>query len=140
MVAVGGYVSNRGTLVDASGNKITPYQHNDNPGIFCFYYSGLTTSVDENKKNINNTFNLSQNYPNPFNPITTINYSIPKQSHVTIKIFDVLGNELTTLINEEKFAGNYSVKFNASAFSSGVYFYRMESGSYIQTKKLILIK
>jgi len=139
MISELGYLSNRGTLMDAIGNKITPYEI-DFGGIFCFYYSGLTTSVEENKKNISNTFNLSQNYPNPFNPVTTINYSIPKQSHVTIKIFDVLGNELTTLINEEKFAGNYSVKFNASAFSSGVYFYKIQAGNFVKTKKMILMK
>ena len=81
-----------------------------------------------------------QNYPNPFNPITTIDYSIPKESFVTIKVYDMLGREVATLINEEKNAGEYSVKFNGSILASGVYLYRMKAGNFIQTKKMILMK
>ena len=81
-------------------------------------------------------FNLSQNYPNPFNPTTTIQYSIPKESFVTIKVYDVLGKELTTLVNERKPEGNYHVDFNASNFPSGIYFYRMQAGSFASTKEI----
>ena len=86
-------------------------------------------------------YSLEQNYPNPFNPSTIISYSVPSTSLVTIKVYDVLGREILTLVNENKSAGNYSVQFNASSkFPSGVYFYRMQAGSFVQTKKLILMK
>ncbi len=83
---------------------------------------------------------LYQNYPNPFNPTTTINFSVPNLSFVTLKIFDVLGNEITTLVNEEKPMGNYEVEFDATNLSSGVYFYRLQASDFIDTKKMILLK
>jgi len=86
------------------------------------------------------SFSLQQNYPNPFNPTTTINYSVPKTSMVTIRVFDVLGREVATLVNENKPVGNYSVQFNANKLTSGVYFYKMEAGSFTQTKKIVLLK
>jgi len=86
------------------------------------------------------SYSLSQNFPNPFNPETSIRYSIPIQSHVTIKIYDVLGREVTTLINEEKSVGNYEVKFNSTQFASGVYFYRLQADDYTATKKMIVLK
>jgi hypothetical protein len=85
-------------------------------------------------------FQLEQNYPNPFNPSTKINYSIPQQGNVTLKVYDVLGNEVATLINEEKSAGNYEVNFNDSGLSSGVYLYKIQAGSFIESKKMILIR
>jgi hypothetical protein len=85
------------------------------------------------------TFNLEQNYPNPFNPTTTIKFSIPKQSYVTLKVYDILGREVATLINEEKLAGNYEVKFNKQ-LSSGIYFYQLKAGNFTATKKLLLLK
>jgi hypothetical protein len=86
------------------------------------------------------TFLLYQNFPNPFNPSTTISYSVPKNSFVTIKVYDILGKEITTLVNGEKSAGNYSLQFNGNGLSSGIYFYRMQAGSFVQTKKLLLLK
>jgi hypothetical protein len=85
-------------------------------------------------------FELYNNYPNPFNPATTIDYSIPKTSLVTIKVFDILGREVKTLVNEEKTSGNYSIKFNESGLASGVYFYRLQSGDFVSTKKMLLLK
>jgi len=85
-------------------------------------------------------YSLTQNYPNPFNPSTTINYSIREKGLVNLKVFDILGNEVATLANENQEAGNYSVKFNASHLPSGIYFYRMTSGKFTATKKLILLK
>ena len=87
-------------------------------------------------------FKLDQNYPNPFNPTTTINYSVPKTSFVIIKVYDVLGNEVATLVNEEKKAGNYRTQLTTGSkqWASGVYFYRMSAGSFTETKKLILMK
>ena len=85
-------------------------------------------------------FSLSQNYPNPFNPSTTIKYSIPKLSFVTLKVYDILGKEVSTLINEEKPAGIYQVEFKAANLPSGVYFYSIRAGKYVETKKMILMK
>lgn len=85
-------------------------------------------------------YELGQNYPNPFNPVTKVKYSVPKQSFVLIKIYDILGREVKTLVNEMKSAGNYEIEFNASHFASGVYFYRMESGEFTDVKKLVLLK
>lgn len=102
------------------------------------HYSG-TTSVEEND-NIPIEFSLFQNYPNPFNPNTTIKFSIPSRQFVTIKVFDLLGREIETLVNEEKSIGNYELKFDGSNLTSGVYFYRLHANNFSETKKLILIK
>jgi hypothetical protein len=86
------------------------------------------------------TFVLEQNYPNPFNPTTVVRYQLPVASSVKLTIYDVLGREVSVLVNEKKNAGTYEVKFDAAGLSSGVYFYRLEAGSYIQTRKLMLLK
>jgi hypothetical protein len=83
---------------------------------------------------------LAQNYPNPFNPTTTINYQLPTQAHVTLKIFDVLGREVATLVNKVEEAGYKSVNFDASKLPSGVHFYRIQAGSFVQTNKMLLMK
>jgi len=85
-------------------------------------------------------FELSQNYPNPFNPVTTINYQISELSYVTLKVYDALGTVVATLVNEEKSVGSYEVEFNAITLPSGIYFYKLQSGSFIETKKLVLMK
>ncbi|MBK9097852.1 MAG: choice-of-anchor D domain-containing protein [bacterium] len=85
-------------------------------------------------------YSLEQNYPNPFNPTTTISYSLKETGVVSLKVFDILGNEVTTLINEEMSAGTYQYKFDASALSSGIYFYTLKAGNFLSTKKMILLK
>lgn len=85
-------------------------------------------------------FSLNQNYPNPFNPSTTISYSIPEKSFVTIRVYDVLGNLVTSLVNSQMEAGEHSVNFNASSLSSGIYYYQITAGNNIATKKLMLLK
>jgi photosystem II stability/assembly factor-like uncharacterized protein len=97
-------------------------------------------SVDNYTSNLPNSFILSQNFPNPFNPFTKIKYSVPQISQVQIKIYDVLGNEIETLVNEEKPAGTYEVTWNAANLPSGVYFYQLWAGDFVDTKKMILIK
>jgi hypothetical protein len=99
-----------------------------------------TTSAPDEAVGIPTVYSLSQNYPNPFNLATTIEYQIPKQSLVKLTIFDLLGREITTLVNEQKGAGTYSVKFEASSLPSGVYFYKLTAGGYTQTRKLLLLK
>jgi hypothetical protein len=81
-----------------------------------------------------------QNYPNPFNPTTTISYQIPVSSHVILKIFDILGREVATLMNQRKDAGRYSVQWDATRFPSGVYFNTLQAGEYRDTKRMMLLK
>jgi hypothetical protein len=91
-------------------------------------------------------FSLEQNYPNPFNPTTKIKYTVPvtlsevEGSLVTLKVYDVLGNEIATLVNEEKPAGSYEVEFDGNNLPSGIYFYQLQAGQFTQTKKMLLIK
>jgi aminopeptidase N len=97
------------------------------------------TDVTETTENFF-TFNLGTNYPNPFNPSTTISFSIPERAGVTLRIYDILGNEIATLVNEEREGGNYTINFDASDLTSGIYFYRLTSGGISQSKKMLLIK
>lgn len=99
-----------------------------------------TTSNTENQFADVRNFALLQNYPNPFNPTTTIKYSLPQNCHVNITVYDELGREAEKLVDEEKSAGNYEIKFNGSNLASGVYFYRLQTGSFSESKKLILLK
>lgn len=97
------------------------------------------TGVKEITSNTPETFLLTA-YPNPFNPSTTIRYQIPEMSFVTIKVYDVLGNEIATIVNEEKTIGSYEVEFDASELTSGIYFYQLKADNYIETKKMVLLK
>jgi hypothetical protein len=111
------------------------------PLTFYITEGGVETSVkDDKNKTIPTYFSLSQNYPNPFNPATTINYQIANASNVTLKVFDLLGREVTTLVNENKSPGYYEVKFDGSALTSGIYFYRIQCGSFSEAKKFVLMK
>ncbi|MDP2302626.1 MAG: T9SS type A sorting domain-containing protein [Ignavibacteria bacterium] len=99
----------------------------------------ILASVQETSSIVNN-YKLNQNYPNPFNPVTNIKFSIPKSDVVKIKVYDILGKEIQTLLNEYKTTGRYEVEFNASNLPSGIYFYRMVSGNYSEAKKMILLR
>jgi hypothetical protein len=85
-------------------------------------------------------YELQQNYPNPFNPLTTITYGIIKEAFVTLKVYNVLGVEVATLVSEKQNAGTFSASFDASGFSSGMYFYKITAGDFVSTKKMILVK
>ncbi len=98
------------------------------------------SSVRLNNNEIPSSFKLEQNYPNPFNPSTKIEYSIPEASLVQLKVYDVLGNEVETLINEEQSAGTYRADFIGNDLTSGIYFYKLQAGSFVETKKMILLK
>ena len=100
--------------------------------------SGITGI--ENETALSEEFTLSQNYPNPFNPMTTINYQIPVGGFVTIKIYDVLGNEIKTLVNEQKVIGRYEVNFDANDLASGVYIYKIQVNDFVSAKKMLLLK
>ncbi|NWF50996.1 MAG: T9SS type A sorting domain-containing protein [Ignavibacteriaceae bacterium] len=101
------------------------------------YYG--TTDVEEEINSLNK-FSLHQNYPNPFNPSTTIRYQVPDFSFVSLIVYDLLGNKIKTLVNEEKPAGKYEIEFNSVDLPGGVYFYQLNAGSYAETKKMLLLK
>ncbi|MCH8033899.1 MAG: T9SS type A sorting domain-containing protein [Bacteroidetes bacterium] len=99
------------------------------------------SSEDDKEKNrLPKEYVLEQNYPNPFNPTSKISYSIQKDGLVSLKVYDILGKEVASLVNEPKIAGTYNIEFNASNLPSGIYFYRIQTGTFIDTKKLILLK
>jgi len=100
----------------------------------------IISTVEELLGGIPTEFDLNQNYPNPFNPSTIIKYAVPESSPVSIRIYDLTGQEVTVLVNEVKQAGTYELEFNAENLASGVYIYRMIAGSFVQVKKMSLLK
>ena len=109
-------------------------------GLQAILVSQIVTGIKDDINNPLTSFELFQNYPNPFNPSTKIKYSVPQLSLVQIKIFDVLGNEIETFVNEEKSTGTYELTWNASTLPSGVYFYQLRAGDFVSTKKMLLLK
>ncbi len=107
---------------------------------FLAAYPKIVTGVKNKDGGIPKKFELSQNYPNPFNPTTRIKYSITSKQLVVLKVFDILGREVTTLVNEEKPAGSYEITFNATNLASGVYLYSLQAGNFHKVKKLVLLK
>jgi len=101
---------------------------------------GLFTSVDNEGLESPDTFELSQNYPNPFNPTTQISYSLPEMSNVRLEVFNMLGQRVATLVNTTQGSGSYTVNFDAGLLSSGLYLYRLQAGSFVQTQKMMLVK
>jgi len=106
----------------------------------CVRDAYLTSAVKNNKRSKPMSFKLEQNYPNPFNPSTEISYNLPEQSFVTLKVYDVLGREIFTLVNEDKPAGTYRINFDTIGLGSGVYFYQLKAENFMEKKKMILIK
>jgi len=100
----------------------------------------LVINVEEVENDFITSFELFQNYPNPFNPSTTIKFQISKFSFVTLKIYDVLGEEIANLVSEEMTVGSYEIEFNATGLPSGIYFYKLQAGSFVETNKMILLK
>ena len=109
-------------------------------GEFSEVWKFTTNIVSVESEEIPIEYALQQNFPNPFNPTTTIKYSVPELSKVKLTLFNLLGEEIATLVIEEKVAGYYTVAFNAARLPSGIYFYRLQAGDFIQTKKMILMK
>ena len=140
-----GFVDGKGT-----SSQTSHYSFNDkNVGQGTYLYrlaqidfNGTTTYSREVEVNVGLPikFALEQNYPNPFNPSTIISWQMPVRSQVTMKLYDILGREIETLVNEVKEAGYHKYELNASALSSGVYFYKLVAGSYSSTKKMILLR
>ena len=128
--------------ITSSNDKLWPAWMDNRTGIYQIW----TVPIEISSVNVEPTdkipfeFSLKQNYPNPFNPSTTIKYLIPQTSKVVIKVYDVLGNEIETLVNKEKSAGNYELTWHVFNLPSGIYFYRIQAGDFIQTKKMVLIR
>jgi photosystem II stability/assembly factor-like uncharacterized protein len=129
-------ITSAGSSLEFDSNGFL-YAGTTNRGVF---RSVETTSSIQAKNNVPSTYFLSQNYPNPFNPSTTIRFTITDFRFTTLKVYDVLGNEVATLVNEEKPTGNYEVEWEATGLPSGIYFYRLQAGSFVETKKMVLIK
>ena len=125
--AEGGELSNPKILICGAGNEIRSYE---------YFLQGISGSESQSP----DQFTLHQNFPNPFNPVTIIKYQCIMYNEVSLKVFDVLGNEIVTLVNEKQNAGSYSVTFDGSSLSSGVYFYRLDAGDFSETKRMILTK
>jgi hypothetical protein len=98
------------------------------------------TAIQEPTVSLPRSFGLAQNYPNPFNPTTTISYQLPAVSLVTLKVYDMLGREIATLVDGKQLAGVHTVRWDASLFPSGVYFYRLATDDFVETKKMVLMK
>ena len=124
----GGYIVTGGTCPDS----------NQTSDLWLIRLASDIVSVSNEETVI--TYSMHQNYPNPFNPSTTIKYQIPELSFVTLKVYDVLGNEIKTLVSDEKSAGHFQVEYDASSLPSGIYFYRLQAGSFVETKKMVLMK
>lgn len=127
-----------GTTVNATANTITISQSN----LYSYYVivPTTTTGINNEKNSIPDNYELAQNYPNPFNPSTVIKYSLPSESKVIVKIYDVLGKEVAELVNNVQAAGVHAVNFNATKLTSGIYFYSISAGNFRQVKKMILMK
>jgi hypothetical protein len=140
-----GFVQGNGTTTENHAYSYT--DENVNVGTYSYRlmqidYDGTVhySNVVDIDVHVPASFALHQNYPNPFNPSTKIKYQIPQTSQVQIKVFDVLGNEIETLVNEEEPAGNYEVTWDAANHTSGIYFYKLQSGNFVETKKMVLTK
>ena len=100
--------------------------------------SNMFKIASENEEKL--TYELSNNYPNPFNPVTRIKYEIANSENVKLKVYDILGKEVANLVDAQKEAGRYEILFDASSLASGIYFYRLQAGDFVQTRKMILLK
>ena len=124
-------------------NLMNGYAIGENGTIINTSFPGVTSIESEIENKIDqmpSDYSLSQNYPNPFNPTTSLQYAIGSRQFVTLKVYDLLGREIATLVNEEKPAGEYEVEFNGSNLPSGIYFYQLKAGQFSETKKMILLK
>ena len=120
------------TGITTTGSTFTARPHIN------FFY--IACGIEKSEGEIPQKYSLSQNYPNPFNPVTKISFAIPKYSFVSLMIYDILGREIKNPVNEYVEPGNYTVDFNASEFSSGIYFYKLVAGDFSETKRMVLIK
>lgn len=140
-----------GTTVNANGSgdiavksnsdgSVTVFVLATNNGIGAYTFNANLTAIEQHGEATPSSYVLSQNYPNPFNPTTQIDYSVPRNSFVTLKVYNVLGQEVANLFSGNLRAGSYTATFDASRLASGVYFYRIDAGSFSSVKKMVLLK
>ena len=116
------------------------YYASDHLPVYADFLVEPVTSIPYLNSNIINSFQLFQNYPNPFNPSTIISYTIPMQENVSLKVYDILGSEIATLVNKVQNEGTYEIKFESINLNSGIYFYQLKAGNFIETKKMIILR
>ncbi|MBS1513821.1 MAG: T9SS type A sorting domain-containing protein [Bacteroidetes bacterium] len=121
-------------------SALTGFVCGKNGALFKTTTGGIVTGISQSNSEIADNFSLSQNYPNPFNPATVISYRLPAAGSVSLIVYDALGNEVSTLVNEKQNAGSYSVEFNAASLPSGIYFYKLVTEKFSETKKMVLVK
>ena len=131
-----------GMTMDGSGNV---YVTGITSGNNLYYITTIKyiqgpNAVEPTDETIPKDFALHQNYPNPFNPSTTIHFELPKESHVSLKVYNMLGQEVMTVTDEQKVAGRYDLRIDGTSLASSVYFYRLVAGDYVSTKKLLLVR
>jgi N-acetylneuraminic acid mutarotase len=137
LVGVNTFAVDRQGRVYVGGNFTTA---GDVASAYIARWNSAASRIEQISADVPKTFLLEQNYPNPFNPSTTIRYQLPVASEVKLEVYDVLGKKIATLVNERQSAGSYQVVWNASGLSSGTYFYRLQAGTFVETKKMIMVK
>jgi len=130
------FIDSLNTIIDQIPDKLKYRLKQIDFGGAFEYSSEIEVMIDQKPL----TFSLGQNYPNPFNPTTMVNFSLPKSSQVTLKVFDILGREVMTLVNEKREAGNYSLKLDATDLPAGLYFYKLQAGNFVAVNKMIVLK
>ena len=124
-------IPERGYIIGQAGSSV--YKLN-------VQYTVITTVSENTLSSVPSDFALSQNYPNPFNPSTKITYALPRSGNVVLKVYNEIGKEVSTLVNEFKNAGTYEITFDASKLTSGIYFYRLTAGGFTSVKRMVLLK
>ncbi len=130
-------------IITEAGQSFTGTSRNGNTTVISSLFSGnpaIFTGVNNMEESVPGKYQLYQNYPNPFNPSTIISWQLPVKSHVLLKVYNILGKEVSTLVNEVKPGGKYKIIFDAGNLASGVYFYRLITDSFTETKKMILLR
>jgi len=142
--AMGGVQSNTDNMILSTlGESVIGIAANSSnqilSGFWNVYKQSVVTAVEDDEI-IPMEFKLEQNYPNPFNPSTIIRFAVPEKSNVILKVYDILGSEVATLVNTDMDIGRYEVEFRADNYSSGIYIYKISAGNFVSTKKMVLIK
>ena len=136
--------SSESPFVAASGSAIHVVWQDNREGKYAIYYkrnpTGILVGIENTNSEIPKEFALYQNYPNPFNPSTRIQFSVPHSSYVSLRVYNLMGQEVATLVSRELTPGKYNTQWFADQEASGIYFYRLEAGSFAETKKLILLR